>query len=263
MLAIVSMQALAASIFDGIQSTNTKDFLNEIDDINDNLGNTGDVDLMKNEVILVKIFMTDGSTETFSVKIEDSKVTEIKAGTPPRQTYSISMGECEFDAILASSNRGGAFADLYLKGNIEIKARGFLNRIKFLFVKPLMKMGFKKIRVDTPLNCMTPTSLTAGNKGVGEICNHGGDCETGNCIYVTGQGADRVYKCSCDPFKYDATPGCPKERDYPESGQGKPGDICQHGGQCETGNCIYVTGAGADRVYKCSCDPFKYTTIGC
>lgn len=44
----------------------------------------------------------------------------------------------------------------------------------------------------------------SGKKKVGEVCQHGGECETGNCIYVGGQGAERTYKCSCDPFKYDA-----------------------------------------------------------
>jgi len=44
---------------------------------------------------------------------------------------------------------------------------------------------------------------------------------------------------------------------------GSAGDVCQHGGQCQTGNCIYTSGLGADRIYRCSCEPLRYTTLGC
>jgi hypothetical protein len=45
--------------------------------------------------------------------------------------------------------------------------------------------------------------------------------------------------------------------------QGKPaGAVCQHGGECESSNCV-GTGQGPPWTYRCSCDPFRYTTSGC
>ncbi|MFC2174810.1 hypothetical protein ACFLQ2_02975 [archaeon] len=56
-----------------------------------------------------------------------------------------------------------------------------------------------KYVVEDPCQPTQPAQTTG--KAVGETCNHGGECVTGNCIgIVPGQ----LYKCSCDPFKYDA-----------------------------------------------------------
>lgn len=52
-----------------------------------------------------------------------------------------------------------------------------------------------------------PTSIPMTKKAVGEVCDHGGECQTGNCIYAGGEGPDRTYKCSCDPFKLTSV-GC-------------------------------------------------------
>lgn len=56
-----------------------------------------------------------------------------------------------------------------------------------------------------PLDFCTTTTTTSaptgrGAKKPGEICRHGGECTTGNCV---GEGPDygKVYKCSCDPFR--------------------------------------------------------------
>ena len=40
------------------------------------------------------------------------------------------------------------------------------------------------------------------NKAVGEPCNDGGECTTGNC--VAEHAGSQLMRCSCDPFKYDA-----------------------------------------------------------
>jgi len=98
-------------------------------------------------------------------------------------------------------------------------------------------------------------------KRVGEVCGHGGECETGNCVSV-GQGPPWIFECSCDPFKYvptDTSGKCPpgsqvkhEQAHYTK----KVGEVCAHGGECETGNCVAV--APGSRTMECSCDPFKY-----
>ncbi len=40
------------------------------------------------------------------------------------------------------------------------------------------------------------------------------------------------------------------------------GALCQHGGECTSGNCV-GDGQGPPWTYRCSCDAFRYTTSGC
>jgi hypothetical protein len=46
------------------------------------------------------------------------------------------------------------------------------------------------------------TGSAKGTKRAGELCQHGGECATGNCL---GQPSDQgiKYFCSCDPFRLD------------------------------------------------------------
>ncbi len=44
---------------------------------------------------------------------------------------------------------------------------------------------------------------------------------------------------------------------------GKPaGAVCQHGGECDSSNCV-GDGVGSPWTYRCSCNPYQYTTTGC
>jgi len=58
-----------------------------------------------------------------------------------------------------------------------------------------------------PLNyCKTKVNVNTGEvvkKSAGEVCQHGGECKSGNCVGV-GQGPPWTYQCSCDPFKFVA-----------------------------------------------------------
>ncbi len=56
--------------------------------------------------------------------------------------------------------------------------------------------------------CTSSKSSVAATakKKAGELCQHGGQCNTGNCV---GEGPDfgKVYRCSCNPFRLDYTCG--------------------------------------------------------
>lgn len=254
---------------DAITAKDTRSFLNEIPSLNAQLGTCANEvpspadRFLKDEIVSVKIFMQDGSTEPFTVTTQAGKITDIEAVGASKPTFIVGLGECEFDTILRTSNKLGAIAYMYQQNKITLSAVGFFNRLKFGVVKLFINPVFKRIAEETTTACSTAGGDAAEKKEVGAVCQHGGECKTGNCIYDTGEGPNRIYRCSCDPFKLVTTPGCPQTPEYPESNLGQPGDICQHGGQCESGNCIYVGGAGADRVYKCSCDPFNYVPYGC
>ncbi|GEM_PF-6369263 len=57
--------------------------------------------------------------------------------------------------------------------------------------------------------CPPPPTPPAGpsKKSVGSLCQHGGECTTGNCV-GDGMGPPWVYRCSCNPFRMDY--GCNK-----------------------------------------------------
>lgn len=246
----------------GVDAENTDAFLNEISALNAKLDEC-DVDvpspmdrLFGDDVINVQIVRNDGSKDVLTITTQDGKVTSIEDGGSDNPTYVATLAECALDNVLKSDDKAGALAYLYDKGHLTIGAHGVWRSIVFRVV-----MFFAGGAIE---EASTEVDPTCPKKAVGELCNHGGECETGNCIGIIPGG---VYKCSCDPFEYDpytdSEGNCPNVPEYPESETGQPGDICQHGGQCETGNCIYSHGEGAERTYKCSCDPFKLDTYSC
>jgi len=248
-----------------ITSKNTADFLNEIPRLNSEIpGCNVEIPppmgiLFGNDVINVQIVRNDGSRDVFRVTTEDRMLTSIELGGSDNPSYVAAIAECAFDNVLQSENMMGSLAFLYDSGHLSIGGHGVLNTIILRVATLFARGAIQDMGQETEVMCPP--------KAVGEVCNHGGECTTGNCIYVSGQGAERTYRCSCDAFKYDpytdSQGNCPGEITYPETSTGKPGDVCQHGGQCETGNCIYVAGEGAGRIYKCSCDPFKFETYSC
>ena len=55
---------------------------------------------------------------------------------------------------------------------------------------------------------------------------------------------------------------CEKEIPQPKSEKKPAGAICNHGGECKSGNCVGV-GQGPPWTYQCSCDPFKFVPGNC
>jgi len=97
---------------------------------------------------------------------------------------------------------------------------------------------------------------TTQGRPAGAVCQHGGECESSNCVGV-GMGPPWTYRCSCDPFRY-TTSGCAVDQSLvPRTKQN--GAVCQHGGECESGNCVGM-GQGPPWTYGCSCDPFVFRT---
>jgi hypothetical protein len=176
-----------------IQSEDTASFMNEIPSINTQLQTCqakSPLFLYRNSVFLVNI---NGLTTTnnFSLTIKKGKITEITV-SPVIASYTVTMSESDFEGFLRSSDATATVSQLYKAGKITVAPHGFINTLRWWITKPFI--GFFAPKQTAKL-------------GVGEICQHGGECETGNCIYESGQGPDRTYKCSCDPFKLD-TAGC-------------------------------------------------------
>ena len=136
---------------------------------------------------------------------------------------------------------------------IEFRPVSIVANVKMLFVN----VGFWFA------GFFMPPALQPSTGKAGSICQNGGECDSGNCLYVSGQGADRLHKCSCEQFVLTIRDPCPQTiYNIPQSSGKAIGELCNHGGECNSGNCIGV-GQGPPWTYKCSCDPFKYDAYSC
>lgn len=93
------------------------------------------------------------------------------------------------EGILNSPDRVKATAQSIRSGRILIMYKSAAQGVKTKMLIGSVKLGF------------VPGQAPSGGKAVGEICAHGGECTTGNCVGV-GMGPPWTYKCSCDPFKF-------------------------------------------------------------
>ena len=171
-------------------------------------------------------------------------------------TMAVYLDQATLTKIWQADDSASEFKKAWGK---EIKYKGLTFGTKFKTF--FMGIGMRFAGFFKPKQAPAAPSL----KSVGEVCEHGGECETGNCVGV-GQGPPWTYKCSCDPFRFVAagTDGeCPvgSQTRYEEPDTLKQvGEECLHGGECETGNCIGVI---PGQLYKCSCDPFEYDEYNC
>lgn len=180
---------------------NTKELLEKVPEINSMLSECAlEIPspanrLFGNQIINVQIVRQDGSRDTILIKTNDNSLKSIELEFSENPDYVATIADCALDNALASNNPASAFAYLYNKRHLTIEPHGFFNIIKFKVAMFFAKGPIESMEKEISTGC--------SKKKVGAVCNHGGECETGNCIYVTGQGAERTYKCSCDPFEYD------------------------------------------------------------
>jgi hypothetical protein len=252
----VSAQA-GTCTFDPV-SKNTKNFINEVPSLNEKLQNcpvpldsAASRVFGSSEIVQLTILRSDGTSTSFLFLISGGALSGISVGGGV-YGFEVLMDECTFDTILSADSRSGAFAYMYIQGKVKLLSKGFWNRIKLTVARLFLGSAMKKMATPVDMECL---------KTDGEICQHGGECQSGNCVGV-GQGPPWTYRCSCDPFTYKTS--CPLEpvvQVDPDTGLRPAGELCDHGGQCETGNCVGV-GQGPPWTYRCSCDPFKFTTAG-
>lgn len=206
-LLVVFSAAASAACLENMQAKSTEEFLNNIVSLNAQLDNCvvpSPADkLFKNAVVSIKIFMQGGKTEPVTIMVQDGKITKIERIGANKPTHIIGIGECELDTILRNNNRVGVLAYLYGQNKIQMSAVGFMNKIKFGIAKMGLKLVLGKLQTPAEITCSTAAGTAASKKKVGEVCAHGGECETGNCVGI-GQGPPWTYECSCDPFKYVA-----------------------------------------------------------
>jgi hypothetical protein len=253
---LASFSVLAACSLD-IKSKNTAAFLNEISTIDAALKNcpvpmpSSVTSLLgNNQILKITIARTDGTTSEAFFTISGGALSAAST-TGTTFGFNLWIDECALDAVLSSDNKFGAFAYIYTQGKAKLQAKGFWNSIVLSISKPFFNSAMKKAAVQTDMSCL---------KADGALCDHGGQCKSGNCV-GEGQGPPWTYRCSCDPMKYMTS--CPAKPAVQQDANGlRPaGELCDHGGQCKTGNCVGV-GQGPPWTYRCSCDAFKYTT-GC
>ncbi|RME52996.1 hypothetical protein D6783_03185, partial [Candidatus Woesearchaeota archaeon] len=246
-------------------STTTTQFLNELPSLDAKLKTCpvtlpGPLSRVSKSVQII-IAKQNGGVERVFAEINGGELTGLRKGTGAPSFIAV-LGECELDTILASKDRLGATGHIWTQNKIRLSGVGFWNKVILFFARGAINTWMANIAQPVRIQC-AGASLPETGRANGQVCDHGGQCASGNCIYTRGEGANRIYKCSCDPFTYKTT--CPaKPTPLTDNAGLRPaGEVCDHGGQCQSGNCIYAGGEGANRIYKCSCDPFKLDTTSC
>jgi hypothetical protein len=152
----MSAQAQAMSCLDAITAKNTADFMAGIPALSTQMSSgacENKISFFKNEVVNVQISMKDGSSQGFYLTIQKGFINSITSGTAEKPTMLMNTGECEFDTILNSENKGGAFAYLYLQKKVSLSAKGFFKKLKFGAAKMFMGGAMKKIQTPVDVAC--------------------------------------------------------------------------------------------------------------
>jgi hypothetical protein len=205
------------------------------------------------------------------------------------------MSEDDANALLGSPDRAGTFKYLYANKRIKVQGCTFLRSFLGFFTQPIGRLIVRQTLPSPPtqwsaqvqqgsLICdfyngptkkiVTCAAYKAGDtfcalmmgspKAVATKCEENGQvicsvpCDTYSAVKQTNRCAfdiNRARGTQAPPIG-----SCPAVQ-TPPAGKKNPGEVCQHGGECRTGNCVGV-GQGPPWVYECSCDPFKFTT-GC
>lgn len=194
------------------------------------------------------IIANGGTTEYYWMTTERGHVTATGRGrrTTPAVTAMAMTSRSTIDGILASSDPGRAVVSAIQRGAIRIQ----------------YSSGAAGWRLRAAIGAANAGLLGAAQtasqgKPVGAICQHGGECETSNCV-GDGMGPPWTYRCSCNPFRYTAL-GCTNSDPSLVPSTKQNGETCAHGGECQSGNCV-GTGMGPPWTYACSRDPFVFRT---
>lgn len=215
--------------------------------------------------------------------------------------YIITINEADLDAILQSEDALGTFSYIYRNGKIKITANKFWSKIKFFFVKPFIKIGLKSFQKPI-LSNQPQQSKDIGSYPGYRVCEfyqinkkhvtcaaykaadtfcvlvmqhkdaRAVSCEEKGMIVCklpckTQQTYIVPTRCAFDnerPRGNQAPPldFCIPETEKPQPAKKSAGQICQHGGECNSGNCVGV-GQGPPWTYECSCDPFRFVPGNC
>ncbi|MBR9682273.1 MAG: hypothetical protein GOV02_01230 [Candidatus Aenigmarchaeota archaeon] len=156
------------------------------------------------------LYIIDGTTEEYAAITVIGVITEFEDWTDSdvdgnhdqwfvdgkTATMAVYVNMATLESINNSPNPARAFLDAW-GSDIRYEGLTLGSQIKAFF----MGIGMWFAGFFVPDIDVTQGTLNA----VGEVCQHGGECDTGNCIYVSGEGPERTYKCSCDPMRFDTT----------------------------------------------------------
>ncbi len=261
---------------------------------------TGLSTLYKNADMQV-VIQGDDKTHEFAISIANGKLTSIAAGKALAPQYTITTSEADFDSMLQADDLGATFAHLYKNKRITINANTLWSRLKFWVTSPFLNWGMGKIQVAPTLQ-PPQTADNIGMYPDKRVCDFyqtnkklvtcaGYKAADTFCVLTFGHPEAKSEKCEengivvcslpCNPNQYAVVPKtCAFDNARPRGSQAapldfcnpqaaaaqpvkkEPGAICQHGGECRTGNCV-GEGQGPPWTYKCSCNAFKYVGSGC
>lgn len=247
--------------------------------------------LYKNGDFNVKV----GESKQFMLTLKDGKIISFSKEASVKPSYTAYISEEDFDAMLQSSDRMGTFAYFYKQKRVKIEANMFFRRVLLFIARPFIGIGMNRAQV--PIVLAPPQqSFDIGEYPGYKVCEfyqtnkklvtcaayNGGDTF---CVTTLGSNKAKAEKCEENGIVVCSVPCadaqllkmCPFDNARPRGSQAAPldfcqdnpapqqpskkavGELCAHGGECQTGNCVGV-GQGPPWTYRCSCNAFKYET---
>lgn len=237
----------------------------------------------------------DVDGEQITATVENAQLTSISLGGAAC-TRKVVMSREDADLLLGSPDRTAALTYLFANKRIQIKGCNTLSRIGLWFTQPIGRYVLGKTlpapqqqQVPEPqegallcdfYNAPTKQIVTCGAHNAADtFCANAMGSRDARAIACDDDGqvlcsvpcgvhsaVKQMNRCAFDINRARGTQAppvgsCPAPT-APEPGKKEPGEVCQHGGECRTGNCV-GTGQGPPWTYKCSCDPFRYEQTGC
>lgn len=123
------------------------DFFEDIPSLNDELKSNEIIlpnaagFLIKNGNLFVNITMDDASSRDFYITVYEKQITGIYLGEPDKINYIVSTNEATVNSVIDAEEKVDSILEHYEKGNIQLKAMGFGNKVKLFFAKMFLRVS--------------------------------------------------------------------------------------------------------------------------
>jgi hypothetical protein len=194
MAALMIPAAFAASCTLNTGASTLQEFMADIPNINAGLASCPvDLPPVVRTLYANADFTVNVGSSFFVATAAGGKITSISKGIQVTK-YTVTISEADFNTMF--NNAIPAFTWLYANKRIKIKANNFWSGVRLGFTRPFLSMA-----------TWFQPKPTKG--GPGDICQHGGECESTFCLGIpnndlSGQSqGGRVYKCSCEQSRFN------------------------------------------------------------
>ena len=194
-----------------------------------------------------------GITYSYYIKVDDAGYARLYLGRLLFPKIEIWTSEDTMNRVLASSDARAALTFAVNNGLVRIRGIGLDGMLKIAALKSALFAGAGQALGNLPGTWIQRAA--------------GGPC--GPIQYRTiPMGQTMSFIAVCAEGMTCRNGYCLRSIPPAQSGKKRPGEICIHGGECTTGNCLKIPysgewGSNSPATFMCSCKPFVLDTQSC